>query len=178
MHGVTRWADACGCTPNGEWKKGLRIFLETLAEEIDEVYENTTRKWLKDCWQARQDYIHVILGNEEFLQWQSEHISSGFKPGNSTALRQLMQAQVERQRMFTSCGWFFEDFDRIEPRNNLKYAAQAVALTETATGKRMMSGNGTQLKSIKSWKNETSAESLFPTLVAQFREMLTTAEKE
>jgi len=28
----------------------------------------------------------------------------------------LMAAQCERQRMFTSCGWFFEDFDRIEPK--------------------------------------------------------------
>lgn len=46
----------------------------------------------------------------------------------------LLKAQFERQRIFTSCGWFFEDFDRIEPRNNVAYAAQAVWLTEKATG--------------------------------------------
>jgi hypothetical protein len=36
--------------------------------------------------------------------------------------------------MYTSCGWFFEDFDRIEPRNNLAYASQASRLTYLATG--------------------------------------------
>jgi hypothetical protein len=36
--------------------------------------------------------------------------------------------------MFTSCGWFFDDFDRIEPQNNLAYAAQAVRLARLATG--------------------------------------------
>jgi hypothetical protein len=36
--------------------------------------------------------------------------------------------------MFTSCGWFFEDFDRIEPRNNVAYAAQAVWMAYQATG--------------------------------------------
>jgi hypothetical protein len=46
----------------------------------------------------------------------------------------LLEAQRERQRMFTSCGWFFEDFDRIEPKNNVAYAAQAVRLVRLATG--------------------------------------------
>jgi hypothetical protein len=36
--------------------------------------------------------------------------------------------------MYTSCGWFFDDFNRIEPKNNLAYAAQAVRLTRLATG--------------------------------------------
>ena len=45
-----------------------------------------------------------------------------------------MQAQYERQRMYTSCGWFFGDFERLEARNNLAYAAMAVYLLEKATG--------------------------------------------
>ena len=46
----------------------------------------------------------------------------------------LLAAQYERQRVFTSCGWFFDDFGRIEPQNNVAYAAQAVWLTYLATG--------------------------------------------
>ena len=46
----------------------------------------------------------------------------------------MLEAQRERQRMFTSCGWFFDDFDRIEPKNNVAYAAQAVRLARLATG--------------------------------------------
>jgi hypothetical protein len=36
--------------------------------------------------------------------------------------------------MYTSCGWYFDDFSRIEPKNNVAYAAQAVWLTRLATG--------------------------------------------
>jgi hypothetical protein len=46
----------------------------------------------------------------------------------------LLEAQRARQRMFTSCGWFFDDFDRIEPQNNLAAAAQAVRLVKRASG--------------------------------------------
>jgi hypothetical protein len=46
----------------------------------------------------------------------------------------LLEAQRARQRMYTSCGWFFDDFDRIEPQNNLASAAQAVRLVRAATG--------------------------------------------
>jgi hypothetical protein len=36
--------------------------------------------------------------------------------------------------MFTSCGWFFNHFHRIEPQNNIAYAAQSVWLTKQVTG--------------------------------------------
>jgi hypothetical protein len=49
-------------------------------------------------------------------------------------LRLLLEAQKERQRIFTSCGWYFDDFSRLEPRNNVAYAAQAIRLTSMATG--------------------------------------------
>ena len=61
----------------------------------------------------------------------------GGRAPTSEALRRIhlvLESQRERQRMFTSCGWFFDDFDRIEPRNNVAYAAQAVHLAQLATG--------------------------------------------
>ncbi len=45
-----------------------------------------------------------------------------------------MEIQIARQWMFTSCGWFFDDFDRIEPRNNVAYAAQAISRAERIIG--------------------------------------------
>jgi hypothetical protein len=39
-------------------------------------------------------------------------------------------------RMFTSCGWFFDDIGGIEPRQILKYAARAVMLAGGTTGAR------------------------------------------
>jgi hypothetical protein len=46
----------------------------------------------------------------------------------------LLESQRERQRIFTSCGWYFGDFGRIEPKNNVAYAAQAIRLARLATG--------------------------------------------
>jgi hypothetical protein len=45
-----------------------------------------------------------------------------------------LEAQLMRQRMYASCSWFFDDFDRIEPRNSVAYAAQAVRLAQVASG--------------------------------------------
>jgi hypothetical protein len=62
--------------------------------------------------------------------------SSGKRLGDDqiTQIRLLLEAQRERQRIFTSCGWFFDDFNRIEPKNNVAYAAQALRLTNLAVG--------------------------------------------
>jgi hypothetical protein len=82
----------------------------------------------------RDRYIHVILGEsrlgELVFQLTGEHPATN----QLRRLSLLLEAQRERQRMFTSCGWFFEDFDRIEPKNNVAYAAQAVHLARLATG--------------------------------------------
>jgi alpha-amylase/alpha-mannosidase (GH57 family) len=168
-HGVTRWRDVCDCTPAGEWKKGLRETLNHAALLVDEVYLKAAGEWLKDPDQAREEIIHFVLGEEKFEDWTSRNVKSNFSYTNALALRKLMQAQFERQRMFTSCGWFFEHFDRIEPRNNLKYTAQAITLTESATGLRIMENLLPDLKKISSQINGTSAENFFSTLVDQFR---------
>jgi hypothetical protein len=60
--------------------------------------------------------------------------ATGLDDREMEKIQYLLAAQYERQRMFTSCGWFFDDFDRIEPRNNIAYAAQAVWLTQLAVG--------------------------------------------
>ncbi|HSD85196.1 MAG TPA: DUF3536 domain-containing protein, partial [Anaerolineae bacterium] len=39
-----------------------------------------------------------------------------------------------RQRMFTSCGWFFEKLDRPEPRYVIAQAMRAIQLIKQATG--------------------------------------------
>ena len=133
-HGVERWKEECGCTPVAAWKKPLREFLNTVADDVDEVYQRIAGEWIGDVWQARDEYIHVMLGDETFESWQARHVSRPLNPEDSTRLRCLLEAQVERQRMFTSCGWFFDDFDRIEPVNNVVYATHAVELTRKVIG--------------------------------------------
>ncbi len=160
-HGVTRWEGSCSCTPNNEWKAPLRQALNRIAGLIDEQYLSVASRYLNNPWELRHQYIHVVLGNcslEELV------ISLADRPVNGTVLRELrllLRAQYERQRMLTSCGWFFDDFDRIEPRNNVAYAAQAVLLTEMAVEEDLTPPALEALSSVRSWRTGLSGDEIF-----------------
>ncbi len=87
-----------------------------------------------DPWSLRNQYIHVMLGQVKVAELLQQVAKRRLPQDDLERVRLLLEAQRERQRMFTSCGWYFEDFSRIEPRNNVAYAAQAVYLTRLATG--------------------------------------------
>lgn len=134
-HGVTRWAGKCSCTPgDGGWKAQLRFAFERLSAEIDRLYLNVTQPFIDDPWSLRNRYVHVLLGETSPGALIEEMAGRALTSEQVRRIHLMLEAGRERQRMFTSCGWFFEDFDRIEPRNNVAYAAQAVYLCRLATG--------------------------------------------
>ena len=161
-HGVTRWSGNCSCTPNSGWKKPFRDGLLKIAEELDLLYESHMARWSPgDVWELRHAYSQVLL--EELTPGKFSQRFCRVQ-GSSRLARKihlLLQAQYERQRMFTSCGWFFDDFDRIEPRNNVAYAAQAVWLTYQATGVNIEEKAVEWLKPVKSWRSGLSADAVF-----------------
>jgi len=133
-HGVLRWSKVCGCTAQGRWKAPLRRTLNLLAKRLDVIYEMEIRPYTAEPWELRNQYIHVLLGEQKFEDLVNTISGRRLPDDDLWRIRLLLEAQRERQRMFTSCGWFFDDFDRIEPKNNVAYAAQAVLLTRQATG--------------------------------------------
>ncbi|MDD5370602.1 MAG: DUF3536 domain-containing protein [Anaerolineaceae bacterium] len=133
-HGIARWSTECGCTERGRWKAPLRKALNLLADQIDQVYEKTIGTIFPDPWELRNRYIHVVLGEANLAEIAGQLAGRRLDTVEERKTQLMLQAQYERQRMFTSCGWFFEDFDRIEPKNNVAYAAQAVWLTRLASG--------------------------------------------
>jgi alpha-amylase/alpha-mannosidase (GH57 family) len=134
-HGLGRWLGDCSCTTdNGIWKVRLRRALLQLAGALDGLYLEVTQPYFQDPWRLRDQYIHVILGEmslDDLLFSQSGQSLNG---DGRLRVHQMLEVQRERQRMFTSCGWFFDTFDRIEPQNVVAYAAQAVILARQATG--------------------------------------------
>ncbi|GAB4475939.1 MAG: hypothetical protein Kow0088_13310 [Anaerolineales bacterium] len=134
-HGVARWSTGCACTPgDSSWKKALRSALDHLAAEIDQIYFDHAAKLVDDVWELRHAFIRVRLGLISVENFFQEMRGKPSTTSEHQQLLQLLEAQFERQRMFASCGWFFEDFDRIEPRNAVAYAAHAVRLVAIATG--------------------------------------------
>jgi Domain of unknown function (DUF3536)/Glycosyl hydrolase family 57 len=135
QHGIYRWLGSCACTPgDGRWKTHLHLVLERLGRQLDQLYLQYTLPRFSNPWELRNRYIFKMLGIQTVEELIAE-VAGRYLPDDDVVRTHiLLEAQRERQRMFTSCGWFFDDFDRIEPKNNLAYAAQAVRLARMATG--------------------------------------------
>lgn len=161
-HGVTRWMGKCACTPGeANWKAQLRYSLERAAGEIDRLFVQAVQPMIADPWELRHRYIQVILGNMSADRLIEDMAGRALTSSQVLRIERLLEAQRERQRVFTSCGWFFEDFDRIEPRNNVAYAAQAVYLTRLATGVDLEPFVREDLRRVVSERSGLSAEQVF-----------------
>jgi alpha-amylase/alpha-mannosidase (GH57 family) len=117
-HGVERWRSDCGCKMDPaedtqqKWRGVLREAINWLADQIHQVYETEGPALLGDPWSARDRY-----GAEGSAE--------------TTHPRALELLEMERHalRLFTSCGWFFDDLAGLEPIQVLRYAARALELT-------------------------------------------------
>lgn len=133
-HGITRWMGECECSPGAAWKTPLRWAFDKLAAEINHQYELFIEDYTGDSWQLRDDYIYVLLGQLSLEELLSRFIENSINKKSIVKIAMLLKAQYECQRMFTSCAWFHNHFQRIEPQNNIAYAAQAIWLTKQVTG--------------------------------------------
>lgn len=136
-HGVGRWMDDCGCSTgaqphwNQKWRKPLRQAMDYLRDELIKLCSIQGTKYYKDFWEARNNYIDVIIDrsednvNEFFKQNARKNLSAQDK----VKAIKLMEIQRFAQLMYTSCGWFFADISGIETIQILKYAYRAIELS-------------------------------------------------
>jgi hypothetical protein len=101
------------------------------------VYERHASELVADPWEVRNQYIQMKHGQVKLKDVCRECGAPELDEQKLKKLDTLLRAQFECQRMFTSCGWFFEEFHRIEPQNNIAYAAKAIWLTQHATGEQI-----------------------------------------
>jgi hypothetical protein len=160
-HGIIRWMGECGCTPGSNWKAPLRYGLEKIAEDIDDQYLLFISQYTKDPWQLRNAYIDVFLGEISLRNLVTTYIKQTLNAEEIKKIGMILAAQYEKQRIFTSCGWFFENFHRIEPQNNIAYAAQAVWLTNQVTGKDLKSKALSLLKNVRDIKTGLHGDTVF-----------------
>src|SRR5205814_9805626 len=88
-----------------------------------------------DPWATRNRYSEVILRQlspTDFVR--REVLAEIVEPKVLLKVERLLESQFMRQWMYTSCGFFFEDLSRIEPKNNIAYAARAIRYANEATG--------------------------------------------
>lgn len=160
-HGTARWGDGCDCTPNSHWKWHFRSALNEIAQSIDQIYESYMSQYTVQCWEMRNALVQVLLGKVDYPTLIHSFTAKKLSSKELDQISQLLKAQYERQRMFTSCGFFFEDFHRIEPQNNVAYAAKAVWLTKQATGIDLADQALHQLRSVRSHRSGLRADTVF-----------------
>ena len=135
-HGVGRWMEDCGCSTgaqphwNQKWRKPLRQALDYLRDELIKLCSIEGTKYYNDFWEARNNYIDVILDRTEetINKFLKENAKKQLAYQDKVKAIKLMEIQRFAQLMYTSCGWFFADISGIETVQIMKYAARAMEL--------------------------------------------------
>jgi len=138
-HGVKRWKANCGCGGGGgwtqEWRKPLRDALDWLREHLIKIFETTGKEYFKDVWQARNEYIDILLDNS------IENVRLFFDMNSNTILSEqeinsalkLLEMQKYAMLMYTSDGWFFSEISGIETVKIMEYASRAIEIAREIT---------------------------------------------
>lgn len=141
-HGIERWRRDCGCNSgahpqlNQTWRAPLRDALNWLRDTVATPYHESGRKFLKNPWATRDDYIGLILDRSEenlqrFLDWHAARVLS---EAEKIAVLKLLELQRHAMLMYTSCAWFFDEISGVETIQALQYAGRAVQLSQELFG--------------------------------------------
>jgi alpha-amylase/alpha-mannosidase (GH57 family) len=141
-HGVERWRSNCGDSTGGhpgwnqEWRAPLREAFDWLRDAVAPLYENRAVEVFKDPWQARDDYIRVILDRREenVAAFLSEQGTDKLDRSRWTTALELLELQRHALLMYTSCGWFFDDVSGIEATQTIQYAGRVIQLAQKLFG--------------------------------------------
>ncbi len=121
-HGIERWRIDCGCRMDPHtsqaWRTPLRAGLDMAKAGIHAVVEREWPTQAGDLWAAREAAGPELEGVKAF----------------PVAARRLLEAEHHALAMFTSCGWFFDDIGRIEPRLIMRHAARALEFLPPTDG--------------------------------------------
>lgn len=136
-HGVGRWKNFCGCHTGAnsnwqqDWRTQLRKTLDWLRDRVNPVFLKMATKLLKDPWQARNDYINLLLDKEPKVvkTFLRTHLKNpAYHRGIEETVLALLEIQRHLLNMYTSCGWFFDDVAGLEPLQNIRHALEATRL--------------------------------------------------
>ncbi|MBL0171853.1 MAG: DUF3536 domain-containing protein [Gemmatimonadaceae bacterium] len=136
-HGIERWRSNCGCRIDHgkpaaqQWRGPLREALSALAQQSDALFEQEGRSlFADDPWHVRDAYGTVVATDgaplRRFVRGQTR---ADLDAVGVQRAQQLLEMQRATLRLFTSCAWFFDEVERIETRQVLRYAARVLELS-------------------------------------------------
>jgi alpha-amylase/alpha-mannosidase (GH57 family) len=140
-HGVERWRSNCGCNSgklgwNQDWRAPLRAALDFLRDSTAPLAEALAAGILKDLWQARDAYIHVVLDRSpaSTTRFFEAHAIRSLDREERITVLELLELERHTQLMYTSCGWFFDEVSGIETVQIIAYAGRVLQLAAKLFG--------------------------------------------
>jgi alpha-amylase/alpha-mannosidase (GH57 family) len=142
VHGIERWRSNCGCNSGGhgnwnqEWRAPLRAALEWLRDKVNPLFEEKAPALLKNPWDARDEYIRVILNRSDASvdAFFNNHAIHPLSPEEQVTALKLLEMQRHAMLMYTSCGWFFDELSGLETVQVIHYAGRVVELAKESVG--------------------------------------------
>ncbi len=138
-HGIGRWERDCGCSDgapaewNQAWRAPLRRAFDRLYAVVREVYVREAGGLLRDPWEARDDYVRILLAPDDpelRAAFLDRHAAGALSGAEADTVWRLLEAARYGMTMYTSCGWFFGDLAGLEPIQNMRYACRAAELVQ------------------------------------------------
>ncbi|OGQ79875.1 MAG: hypothetical protein A3F90_06550 [Deltaproteobacteria bacterium RIFCSPLOWO2_12_FULL_60_19] len=141
-HGVERWRADCGCGSGMHpgwtqaWRKPLREAMDWLRARLGAIYEEEARPYFRDPWEARDDYIELLLDRsaDTARRLLKRHALRKLTREERQKVFKLMEMEKHGMLGYTSCGWFFDDISGIETVQVMRYAARAMELAQELRG--------------------------------------------
>jgi hypothetical protein len=112
----------------------MRAAFDWLRDEISPRFEARAGEILADPWKARDDALPLFRdgrrGEESFFAWHARRPLTRGERGERGEAFRLLDLERQALRMYTSCGWFFDDVAGLEARQVIRYAARALEIAE------------------------------------------------
>ncbi|MGB7553871.1 MAG: DUF3536 domain-containing protein, partial [Candidatus Korobacteraceae bacterium] len=117
---------------NQAWRAPLRAAFDYLRDELSPEYERKASELLHDPWQARDEYINVVLDRDEasLRTFFAKHAKAELTDADTVTALALLEMQRHAMLMYTSCGWFFDELSGIETVQTIMYAGRALQLAQ------------------------------------------------
>lgn len=108
---LSRWVTGCNCAGgNKTYQRPLYDALNKVEDIIHDTFFTETKKYFIEPWEARNDYIDILLGNISEENFFKKHLKTKITNHKKQNIIKLLEAEYLNQLSFTSCAWFFSDF--------------------------------------------------------------------
>jgi alpha-amylase/alpha-mannosidase (GH57 family) len=126
----------CELNWHQKWRHPLRTAMDWLRDTLVPIYVDRMNSFVSDPWQARDDYIDIILKRspENTDAFLVRHALRPLSKEDKVEALKLLEMQRNALLMYTSCGWFFDEIGGIEPIQVMQYACRTMQLLREITG--------------------------------------------